>query len=138
MILKEQLFLSKPLVWEAGCKRVHFWNVAAVTKQQLSPCSAASSASEFGEGRKDGGANTAAIPPHAGNGPRGARAGGQSGEQAHPAACGAEDAPRGAAAAQPLLQEQTAALKVMRMENQLMHCTWRSLMEEQGEEENLK
>lgn len=33
MILKEQLFLSKALVWEAGCKRVHFWNVAAVTKQ---------------------------------------------------------------------------------------------------------
>lgn len=33
MILKEQLFLSKTLVWEAGCKRVHFWNVAAVTKQ---------------------------------------------------------------------------------------------------------
>lgn len=32
-ILKEQLFLSKTLVWEAGCKRVHFWNVAAVTKQ---------------------------------------------------------------------------------------------------------
>lgn len=32
-VLKEQLFLSKILVWEAGCKRVHFWNVAAVTKQ---------------------------------------------------------------------------------------------------------
>lgn len=96
--------------------------MAVVTKQQLSPCSAASSASEFRERRKDRGPTPQLYPPHAGNGPRGARAAGQSGEQAHPAVCGAEDAPRGAAAAQPLLQEETTALKVMRMENQLMHC----------------
>lgn len=40
--------------------------------------------------------------------------------------------------AQPRLQKQTGAVEVVRMENRVMHFTWQSLMEEQGEEENLK
>lgn len=124
MLLKEQLFLSKSLVWEAGCKRVHFWNVAAVTKQQLSPCSAASSTSEFGAERA--GAKPRSYTPQCWKWPQGSSCRWQSGEQAHPAVCGAEDPLQGVATVQPLLQKQTGALKVMRMENRLMHFTWQS------------